>query len=105
MARVLDKFTFPVFGGGAKESRPWQEWQDGKIRELKHGTDFTCKVQTIAMQARSKAKKANLKVRVSMDKAAGTVVLQFYKPTEREQVAKEPVASVTPLTKGKGKRK
>jgi cytosine/adenosine deaminase-related metal-dependent hydrolase len=35
MARVLDKFTFPTFGGGAKETHPWQEWQDGKIREVR----------------------------------------------------------------------
>jgi hypothetical protein len=63
MARVLDKFTFPAFGGGAKESHPWQEWSDGKIRELKVGTDFECKLQTICQQARNYGKKNGLKVR------------------------------------------
>lgn len=58
MARVLNDFDFGTTNGIDKQQKyPWTDWTtDGKFRELKHGDDFNCKPQTMAMMARSYAK-------------------------------------------------
>ena len=96
--KVLDKFDFPTFGSGSREQRDWELLLDGKIRELTKGTDYECKSQTLAMQARAAAKKRGLKVRASAKKDGDTVILQAYKPSANGPTAE----SVTP--KGKGKK-
>ena len=106
MARVLDKFDFPTFGGGAKESHPWATWADGKIRQLKHGDDFNCKLQTICQQARNYGKKNGLKVRINAPKGGDVVTLQFLKAEELERRRREEAAAaVTGETSGKAKKK
>jgi hypothetical protein len=80
---ILSNFDFG--GGVGKQSYPWAEWLDGQIRQLKAGTDFQCKPETLVTLARNAAKKAG-KV-LHSKKVEGGVVLQAVAASE-EQLAK-----------------
>ncbi len=97
MAKILDSFEFRS-GGNGGQKHPWTEWLDGQIRELSSEDFGGTKLSTMQQQARKQAKKLGVKVKISVNKEAGTIVLQ---------AIKEATAEETPAPssgkKGKGK--
>ena len=75
MARKLETFDFPKAGGRA--IRPWDEWFDGNIWELKQGVDFDGDTRKFRQSLSSKAHQRGHKVRTSVVDDA-TIVIQAW---------------------------
>ena len=70
MAEVLDSYDF-----GASAGRyPWDEWLDGQIRKLEHGTDFDVKPTSFLTTAKKQANKAGKTLKSRTD--GNDVVIQ-----------------------------
>jgi hypothetical protein len=77
MAKVLD--SFPDAAKHSRENYPWDEWLDGKIRELRAGEDFWIKRQSFRARAMQKAYDRGGTVRMANMDDGKTIVLQFVK--------------------------
>jgi hypothetical protein len=67
---ILSDYTFKVTSRG-RPSYPWDEWFDGRIRRLIHGSDFTASPQTFAGMARGREKNRGLSAGVDHDLGDG----------------------------------
>jgi hypothetical protein len=74
--KILKSFEFRSAVGGAKH--PWDEWLDGKIRQLDKEDFGETQPKYIVQQAHSRARDRGMQVHASIDKEAGTVTLQAY---------------------------
>jgi hypothetical protein len=82
MAEILEGFSFR---NAVSRKHPWDVWLDGQCRRLS-AADFgdAVKPAYVGAQVRLQAKKRQLKVQISIDDKAGTVVLQATRMTPEE---------------------
>lgn len=99
--KTLKSFEFKSAVGGSKHD--WNKLLDGGIYQLEQGKDFTCKVTTMGMLIRQRAKKRGLLVKVG--KVDGGLVLQqvgkdpnFVPPAPKEKKAKTQKAAAKTTT-------
>lgn len=79
MARILDDDLPP---GRNTRKYPWEEWTDGKAREIRQGDDYYVTNETMRMGLFSRANRTGTKVRTQMVKEDGEWVgirFQFYR--------------------------
>ncbi len=80
MAKKLTEYEF----GKAKFKYPWDQWLDGKIWRLEHGTDFQGEVESMRVNIYTAAKRIGIKVRTSVevpanaDSMGADIVMQAY---------------------------
>jgi hypothetical protein len=100
MAEILNEFAFRQGGNGAGSKHPWNEWMDGRIHKLSKDDMGNASLQTMAASAHRNAKARGKKVRMSINKSEGTIVLQAYVPEpvqngNGEAEAEHPTATAT----------
>jgi hypothetical protein len=84
MATTSNEILPRPWSRGAKYE--WNSWLDGQCWVLRHGVDFHGRADMVTNAAHQAARIRGLKVRTSVDKAAGTVKVQAVRP-KPEQVA------------------
>ena len=75
MAEQLSSFRFPTRGRPHKYT--WETWEDGTPWKLVKGVDFTVTTKTMQSNARTYAKKNNLKVHTAITDDGNALVVQF----------------------------
>lgn len=64
MSRVLKDYKPPVKGPGRPDKYPYDDWFDGKIREVVSGKDYDCKSTTIYWCLKRAARVRGLSIQV-----------------------------------------
>lgn len=81
MAKILKEMPKKAGGAGRKAIYPYDEWLDGKIRQLEPGIDYTAKPQSLVALIRQTAEARGLKLRsrfvVENKEITGVVVQAF----------------------------
>lgn len=75
MANTLDQFP-PPHWGGKPAIYPWDDWLDGRVHELEHGTDFTTSRQTFRHTASMAARRRGHGLKTAILRDTNTVVIQ-----------------------------
>lgn len=83
--KTLESFEFTR--AVTKSTYDWSAILDGRVHVMEAGKDFSCKAQTLKMQARKIAKKMGLAVKTASTKD-GDVVIQSYTPDEGTEFEK-----------------
>lgn len=71
---ILDKFGHHM---GRKPIYPWDEWTDGKIRELVQGIDFESEITSFRVLIHRTARKRGLKAKTRVTDVG--IMVSFYK--------------------------
>lgn len=79
MAERLESFPVRVGPGGIPK-HPWEEWLDGSVWRLTQGEDFTCKMQSLRVQANARATARGQRLRAVIDHEAHTLTMQAWSP-------------------------
>jgi hypothetical protein len=74
--KILSSFDF----GRSRNSRDWNLFLDGQIREFETADLSGLRPETFAMEIRAKGKAKGLRVRALINKETGSVTVQAFKP-------------------------
>ena len=91
-AKVIKEFTIGGTGG-RPDPYPWEEWVDGKYREVSHGQQFTCPVSSFVNGLHNRARTMGMKAETRTDKKSGLVQFRFFK--ERKKPGRKAMALST----------
>jgi hypothetical protein len=100
MAEVLKSFEFKANGGG-RGKHPWSTYVDGQIRKLYKADIFDASCKTFVAVFYRQAKKVGKRVRYSLNKADGYIVIQAYVPDANGEAETPPEE---PAKKGRGRK-
>lgn len=89
MAKILEEMPKKQGGTGRKAIYPYDEWLDGKIRQLESEVDFKCKPQSVLTSIRTEAENRGLRLRTRYANDKKDVVIQAFTPESEDHKVEE----------------